>query len=256
MTEFTFNGKTYNTEDYVGNSGFGYNDPIQAGTGDTLPRHIAAMADLLADASRARQTTSPTSKNAGLTGSQSWVLAEDIPFAIGAFVTVARASAPTTTHYVIQVTGYDSNTKTLTGTVIRAEGSGGPYTDWVVSVAGAPGKTSVKVTQATRDVSLASGMAAVTGIGFQPRAAAFVVAENNGEFSIGFSDGTDNRCVYRRENDGKFQVLGSACLVFAPSNTDYNLFSVASWDADGLTLNITKAGSPTGTASIIMLCLR
>lgn len=136
----TINGKTYNSTDFENG---GHKQVVTAGTGESLIRFLAALVDCIADAARARQTTSATSKNAALTGSQSWVLAEDISFAAGSYVTIARTSDPTATFYIAQVTGYVSGTKTLTVNVVESTGSGGPYTDWTISLAAKPASSSV-----------------------------------------------------------------------------------------------------------------
>jgi hypothetical protein len=133
----TVNGKSYASADFLNG---GHAEDVTAGTGEVLPRFLAAIADTLADTSRARKTTSATSKSAAQSGSQSWVLAEDISFGVGSFFTAASRSTPGA-RYLCVTTGYVSATKTLTGTVILGEGSGGPYTDWDVMVSGPQGST-------------------------------------------------------------------------------------------------------------------
>ncbi len=139
MTFITVNGKPYNTADF---EEFGHSETVTAGTGEQLPRLLAMIADVMADASRARQATSAESKNGGLSGSQSWVLASDISFAVGSRVIIARTSDPTGVWYVGQVTGYVSGTRTLTVQVEESNGAGGPYTDWTVSLTGQTGPSS------------------------------------------------------------------------------------------------------------------
>lgn len=140
MSSVTVNGITYNTTDF---ENFGHSEIITAGTGEELPRLLALVADIMADASRARQATSATSKNAGLTGSQNWVLSSDISFGAGSYVTISRTSDPTGVFYIGQVTGYVSGTKTLTVNVTESTGAGGPYTDWTISLAAKPASASV-----------------------------------------------------------------------------------------------------------------
>lgn len=132
----TINGKTYNASDFENG---GHVEVVTAGTGEELIRFLAAMVDCIADASRARFTTSATSKNAGLSGSQSWVLAEDISYKLGAFVLIASRANPTVNYYTGQVTGYVSATKTLTVSVLTAAGSASSLTDWDVSLSGPAG---------------------------------------------------------------------------------------------------------------------
>ena len=133
----TINSKSYEAADFLNG---GHAEDVTAGTGDILPRFLAAIADMLADASRARKTTSATSKSAAQSGSQSWVLAEDVSFGVGSYFTAASRSTPGV-RYLCVTTGYVSATKTLTGTVILSEGSSGPYTDWDVMVSGPQGAT-------------------------------------------------------------------------------------------------------------------
>ncbi|WP_165063925.1 hypothetical protein [Paludisphaera rhizosphaerae] len=130
------NGIQYDTDLL---NGYGYNEIVTAGTGEQLPRLFAMMVDLLADASRLRTTTSATSKDAGLSGPQAWVLAADVSFAVGSSVRVARTSDPANVHYDGVVVAYDQGTRTLTLLVRAAAGSATGVTDWTVSVSGAIG---------------------------------------------------------------------------------------------------------------------
>lgn len=132
----TINGKTYNSADFENG---GHVEVVTAGTGEELIRFLAAMVDCIADAARARFTTSATSKNAGLTGSQSWVLDEDISFKLGAFVVISSRANPTVNYYTGQVTNYVSGTKTLTVSVIASAGVATSLTDWDVSLSGPAG---------------------------------------------------------------------------------------------------------------------
>ena len=69
------NGVSYEAADFENG---GHVETVTAGTGTQTARFIAAIEDCIADAHRVRSTTSATSKDAGLTGSQSWVLPEDL----------------------------------------------------------------------------------------------------------------------------------------------------------------------------------
>lgn len=134
-TSVTLSSVTFTDTDFAA---FGFQTSVTV-NGTAYPRWQALFVAAMADAGRAMTTTSATSKDGALTGSQSWVLAADIPFAVGSFVTIARTSAPTALWYYIQTTGYVSATKTLTGTVITSLGSTSSVTDWTVQIAGARG---------------------------------------------------------------------------------------------------------------------
>jgi hypothetical protein len=155
-------GVEFDEEDF---RDYGYLDEVTV-NGTAYPRFMAMFVAALNDFSRAPRATSATSKNAGLSGSQSWVLATDVPFSVGATVAIARTSAPTTVRYAAVVTGYVSATKTLTVTVLGKQGSGGPYTDWTISVAGeAPvGRKEIFVPARDMRPSATTGCAALATV--------------------------------------------------------------------------------------------
>lgn len=136
----TYNGKSYTIpDDLIGDDFFGYSDIILSSSGLPLPVAIAMLDDAVLEAARLRTATSATSKNGGLTGSQTWVLTSDITFPEGSYVTIARTSDPSAVSYFAVVTGYDSGTQTLTVAVEVSVGGGGPYTDWSINVSGPRG---------------------------------------------------------------------------------------------------------------------
>ena len=100
-----------------------------------MQRLVDDHGDLLAAALGA--TTSASSHSIG-TGSKTFVLAADRPYAAGAEVVVARASAPATRMFCT-VTANAAGS--LTVNVTSTAGSGGPYTDWTVQVTGPVGPT-------------------------------------------------------------------------------------------------------------------
>lgn len=134
----TLNGKTYEAADFLNG---GHIAEIVAGTGESLPRFLAVFADALADLGRARQTTSSDSQNGGQTGTLIFELDNDVAFAVGSVVTIARTSDPDGVRYTALVEDYVSATKLLTVSVLTSEGAGGPYTDWTIAVAGERGET-------------------------------------------------------------------------------------------------------------------
>jgi hypothetical protein len=137
MSSVTLNGVTFDDADFSGSDGYGYTQNVTVG-GTAYPRFLAMFAAWMADAGTARIATSASSRNAALTGSQTWVLDSDVAYAVGAWVVIARTSAPLTTWYIGQVSGYNSGTKTLTVTISASSGSGGPFTDWTISLSARP----------------------------------------------------------------------------------------------------------------------
>jgi len=116
----------------------------------------------------------------------------------------------------------------------------------------------INLISGTRDQSLANGNLSLTGAGFKPSGVALLsIDADTAEVSIGFAVSGTEFCVYNRHdavadtwsNDTNISVLldGSGVSVTA---------SLSSFDADGITLAITKAGSPTGTSNYYALVWR
>lgn len=102
---------------------------------DLMQRLVDDHGDLLTVA--LGQTTSASSHSVG-TGSKTFVMAADRPYAAGAEVVIARASAPSTRMFGT-VTANAAGS--LTVNVTTAVGSGGPFTDWTIQVTGLVGPT-------------------------------------------------------------------------------------------------------------------
>ena len=96
---------------------------------------LAENAGILAAALGA---TTSASSHSVTTGSKVFVMADERPYGVGAFVLVARTSDPTTWLFG-QVTA--RSTTSLTVDVAEVHGSGGPYTDWTVTASGPKGTT-------------------------------------------------------------------------------------------------------------------
>lgn len=117
----------------------------------------------LADAGKAMVTTSASSL-AIATGSKDFILAEDRPFASGAWIT-ATDSANSANYMFGQVTGYVAGTKTLTVNVTAIGGSG-TKTAWNIQLsglrgaAGADGTNGTNGTNGTFSASDRAGMLA------------------------------------------------------------------------------------------------
>ena len=119
---------------------------------------------------------------------------------------------------------------------------------------------SSKYISITRDLSAATGNVSYTGIGFKP----------TGLICFGTVDGVEN--VFSAGLYGGGSGAGIALMdltvpswnlistiisiVTNAAGTDSQGATLASFDADGFTLSWTKGGTPVGTATIRILCLR
>jgi hypothetical protein len=124
------------------------------------------------------------------------------------------------------------------------------------------GVLNSKIVTFTRDMTLASGSQAVTGVGFVPTSIVFLVSiSSTASFSAGFCDsarrimsmyqfGTAGSQSWSNDQTGLDIYLADG------TGTNYQIATVASYDADGFTLAWTKGLSPTGTARILALCFR
>lgn len=118
----------------------------------------------------------------------------------------------------------------------------------------------VKVVSFQRDVSTASGNQSVTGVGFQPKGAIFVmgISGNAARASIGVDDGTTAGSIYGNAGGtvGQFNVVNESIYANTTDGATAYQGHVTSWDSDGFTIAWTKTGSPTGTITIKALCFR
>ena len=117
-----------------------------------------------------------------------------------------------------------------------------------------------KVGSFTRDLTLASGTQAITGVGFTSRAVVFfaVVPTVTGQTSWGFSDGTTHAVIEDQYVSvaGRNASIANLCIsLLGPTASDRADASVSTMDTDGFTLSWTKTGSPTGTATILYLAV-
>lgn len=113
-----------------------------------------------------------------------------------------------------------------------------------------------KIVTFTRVLSVASGLQSVTGVGFVPRLISFQTGILAGLAwsSSGQSDGTSNTCIEDIGTTNVFQAAFAGIQRDAAGN--FQSFVLSSFDADGFTLNWTKTGTPTATATINALCYR
>jgi hypothetical protein len=115
---------------------------------------------------------------------------------------------------------------------------------------------SLKVGSFTRDLSTATGTAAVTGVGFQPVAlilGAGIQGSGAAFWSVGFSDASSNTSISVLSGSGFSQ--NAFCIAVGTSGAAFQTATVDSMDSDGMTLGWTKTGSPTGTATIAYIAI-
>lgn len=111
----------------------------------------------------------------------------------------------------------------------------------------------VKTGSFSRDLTLASGNQAVTGVGFKPSFAMFIANRTlTNEVSIGMDNGTSPQVL-------NYNVPGSNWVTESGLNSIYMeengvlaryYGNVTSFDSDGFTIAWTKLGTPAGTAVI------
>jgi len=110
-----------------------------------------------------------------------------------------------------------------------------------------------KVITFTRDLAAVSGDVSYTGVGFMPTAMiAFATIPE-------FMGVVDSGKVGKEKDiytDTKTQVDTSDFIRLNPASGAQQSAVVKSFDSDGFTLTWTKAGSPTGTLTIIVMCFR
>ena len=98
-----------------------------------------------------------------------------------------------------------------------------------------------------------TGTQAITGVGFTPTVVIFV-SNLSPSGSIGMDDGTNHFLLAMTSNTG---YQGNANSIEIPiSSSNISRASISSLDADGFTLTWTKAGSPTGVATIMYLAIK
>ena len=106
----------------------------------------------------------------------------------------------------------------------------------------------------TRDMTAASGSQAVTGVGFTPRAIIFVGGVGGVLMACAVVDSALTEGGVSYDNTNFSAPNGNIVLRTSSGNNQAGV--IASLDSDGFTITWTKAGSPTGTATLYALCLR
>ncbi len=117
-----------------------------------------------------------------------------------------------------------------------------------------------KIITITRDLTVATGNVAYTGLGFVPTTC-FQSGGVAGSLTqyvsiIGFSDSA--RTVVSTNLSGSTISPAQAFFIvlFDTTSTNGQTAIINSYDADGFTLGWTKTGTPSGTATIKVLCYR
>jgi hypothetical protein len=109
----------------------------------------------------------------------------------------------------------------------------------------------------TYDLSTASGNLDTTGLSFTPSLAIIVAAVSSGDpFSVGWFNGSTTFVAYARNNGGNNWVTSTSATCTLQVSSGNVQSGVASFIAGGVRIAFTKAGTPTGTASISILCFK
>lgn len=108
----------------------------------------------------------------------------------------------------------------------------------------------------TRDLTVASGNVAYTGVGFVPTSCTAFgsvgVTINVYTLNAGASDSAKNgKALFNSLNVSPHFIFLSDTAV-----TNYQFADVLTYDADGFTLVWSKTAAPTGTATLEVICYR
>lgn len=108
----------------------------------------------------------------------------------------------------------------------------------------------------TRDMSLASGLQAVTGVGFTPAWVLLLSADGRESMSVGFAEGAPNGGAVASKHNitpDTWNTYGQPIRI-SESSSDAYMADVDSFDADGFTLAWTRFGAITGIVAVRYLC--
>jgi hypothetical protein len=118
----------------------------------------------------------------------------------------------------------------------------------------------IKLVTLTRDISLTTDLA-ITGAGFPPKGfIIFASIQNTNLASWAMGDSSAGYNVFTPTVAGvagSYGVWnGTTVVTFVTGNGIYNLGALKSADTDGITLSWIKNGSPTGTATLMVMFFR
>ena len=131
-----------------------------------------------------------------------------------------------------------------------------------ISDSNSPKADEIRIVEFSRDVSVATGTQAITGVGFKPSLVYFYAVINNaiGRCSLGFDNGTtalssiDNTASPSGVNEwGKGST---SSIVSNHGSGNQYAGNISTLDTDGFTLSWTKVGSPTGTLALYAMCYK
>lgn len=127
----------------------------------------------------------------------------------------------------------------------------------MIEISTPPTPLKVKLGSFTRDISLADGNQAITGIGFSPKVLLFFAAVDSTTLGTwGFDDLISGQLGMGEKTTGVYTIHTGWSIICWSGATDLELAKLLSLDADGFTLSWVKSsGTPTGTLTIKYLAL-
>lgn len=189
----------------------------------------------------------------------------------GLATAVAISGDITTTNAGVTAIGANkvanSQLATMATTTIKGQsvgGSGSPI-DLTAAQAAAiigsvGGALKSKRIEITRDLTAASGNVSYTGVGFQPTTCTGFgdAATSLSQYVtlIGMVDSAGSAANMTLVTAGVVYDNAAFLRFFDATGSSSQRASINSFDADGFTLSWTKTGTPTGTATITIVCYR
>lgn len=233
MTEYTFNGITYDIADLAG---YGFFETMTAGTGDSVPRFLALFLDHMADSTRNMATTSTSSVAIG-TGTKSFVMDDEIPYNPGDFLVIANTANPTTKRMFVEVTARSGANLTVNSLVVDGSGT---LASWTISPSGARGAAGAGLANVVEDTTPQLG-GDLDGQDYVQSATHF---KDVGE--VAYSLGNINGAVAVDYRNGGVQ--------YGTLTGNITSLTVSNWPPSGkaasLTLELTQDGTGSRTISL------
>lgn len=117
--------------------------------------------------------------------------------------------------------------------------------------------SNFKVGQFDKDMTQVNVILSYTGVGFKPKAILFLGTNNGINGTWGFSNATNSGNIFNVDGTTSIGQGGitNALRISTGSNTE-QIGVVSSFDNDGFTINWSKTGSPTGTATVKYMAMR